>query len=52
MKRTLFDNYYSNERFEWAKQDLIENVNPEPTDSEVFDNLHSLEEFEWDDFES
>lgn len=52
MKRTLFDNYYSNERFDFAKQDLIEieDGNPEPTDSEVFDRLHFLEEFYWNDF--
>ena len=54
MKRTLFDNFYSTERFEFAKQDLIEieDGNPEPTDSEVFERLSVLEQIEWDDFES
>lgn len=54
MKHTLFDNYYSTERFEFAKQDLIEieDGNTEPTDSEVFERLSFIEELDWNEFEN
>ena len=51
-KVTLYSNEFDSERFEAARQYLLEENGEEPTDSEIFEELCVEDDFDWIDFET
>lgn len=51
-KVTLYSNEFDSERYEAARQFLLEESGEEPTDSEIFEELYVEDDINWDDFES
>lgn len=51
-KVTLYSNEFDSERYEAARQFLLEERGEEPTDSEIFEELCVDDDINWDVFES
>ena len=51
-KVTLYSNEFDSERYEEARQFLLEERGEEPTDSEIFEELCVEDDINWDVFES
>lgn len=51
-KVTLYSNEFDSERYEAARQFLLEESGEEPTDSEIFEELCVEDDINWDVFES
>lgn len=51
-KVTLYSSEFDSERFEAAKQFLLEDRGEEPTDNEIFEELCVEDDIFWSDFES
>ena len=50
-KVTLYSNEFDSERYEEARQFLLEERGEEPTDSEIFEELCVEDDINWDVFE-
>ena len=51
-KVTLYSNEFDSDRYEAARQFLLEESGEEPTDIEIFEELNVEDDINWDDFES
>ena len=51
-KVTLYSNEFDSERYEEARQFLLEERGEEPTDDEIFEELCVEDDINWDDFKS
>lgn len=51
-KVTLYSNEFDSERYEAARQFLLEASGEEPTNSEIFEELCVEDDINWDDFKS
>ena len=51
-KVTLYSNEFDSERYEAARQFLLEASGEEPTNSEIFKELYVEDDINWDDFKS
>ena len=51
-KVTLYSNEFDSERYEAARQFLLEESGEEPTDNEIFEELCVEDDIFWSDFES
>lgn len=51
-KVILYSNEFDSERFEAARQFLLEESEEEPTNSEIFKELYVEDDINWDDFKS
>ena len=51
-KVTLYSNEFDSERYEAARQFLLEAGGEEPTNSEIFEELYVEDDINWDDFKS